>query len=214
MDKKALVGNAGRSARGQPRSTRPAQVRSAERRCSYRREPAPGCTVAHFNPATRRRTIWNPATSFTLRSCLTCGLRQLRIWISPSASRRSDNGRRSSGQYPKTAPSSCDGLRGPVGRPGGVPERGPRRGLHYPGFEAEAAHWLIELHRRSRDRHDGNRPGRRHDIPRQPAAPSGPSHPSGKPGGAQRDAADRWVDHHRRNPDPGRPRAPQRLCSG
>lgn len=77
---------------------------------------------------------------------------------------------------------------------------------HYPGFGADATRWLIghRFHRRSRDRHDGGRPGCRYQIPYQPTAPSGPSHPSGKPCRTQRDAAYRWLDHHRRNPDPCR----------
>jgi len=38
------------------------------------------------------------------------------------------------------------------------------------------------LHRRARDRHDGNRPGCRHVVRRQPAAARRASHPPGEPG--------------------------------
>ena len=114
------------------------------------------------------------------------------------------------GPIPRAAPSSCGRAGRTDGRPGGVPERGSGRRVALPGFR-RPGHPLADrapLDRRARDRHDGHRPRRRHLIPRQPAAASGSSHPSGEPVRTRRDAAGRRLDHRRRNPDPVLPGSP------
>ena len=82
----------------------------------------------------------------------------------------------------------------------------PAGGLHYPGFEAEAARWLIE-HRSigalGIDTMGIDRGADTTFCANQLLLQDHRIH-LGKPGRTQRDAADRWVDHHRRNPGPRR----------
>jgi hypothetical protein len=65
-------------------------------------------------------------------------------------------------------------LRGSVGRSGGVPERGPCRGLYYPGLAVE-----VTLARPLSGSTRWESTAADTTFPAKPAAPSGPSHPSG-----------------------------------
>ena len=109
-----------------------------------------------------------------------------------------------------------DRLRGPVGRPGRLPERGLRRSAALSGLRrrGRALADRPALHRRPRDRHDGDRPRHRRLFRCQPVAPSRASPASGKPVRAEPDAADGRLDHHRGTRGSGPAPAPRRRCSG
>src|SRR4029077_12833774 len=98
-----------------------------------------------------------------------------------------------------------DGLRGALGRPADLPERGCRGPAALSGVRPSGRELAdrAALRRRARDRHDGNRPGCRHIVRRQPAAAPRASHPPGEPGWPGRDAAVRRLDHRGRHPDTG-----------
>ena len=98
---------------------------------------------AHFRAGQAAADELDPGDFFTPRSCLTSGRRSPGTRTSPSASRKSGNGKRPTGRPPGSAVIMRTASR-TVGRPGRDLNADPDGGLHYPGFGDQATHWLIQ----------------------------------------------------------------------
>ena len=131
---------------------------------------------AHFAAGQAAADELDPGDFFYPRPCSTCGPRRRRTRTSPWASPRSRAGRRIRAGPGARRRDHVDGLRGPVGRPAGLPERGRRGPAALSGVRPGGRELAdrAALHRRARDlsRWESTR------VPTRRSAPTGCCSPS------------------------------------
>jgi hypothetical protein len=191
-------------------SARPPRSRWTASTCS-RSSPAsrPGPTGPRpriSRPARRPRTTLTPATSSSRRSCSTCGRRRRRTRISSSRPGPKEMGSGIRADPAGQRRHHVDGLRGPPGRPAGLPERGSRGRAARSGFRRPGRPVADRAARRPGPW--GSTRWASIRVPTPHSAPTGGCSGSiactWKPDRARRDAAGRRLDHRGRNADPGR----------